>query len=103
MTTYYNTTHEADTLKYKVKADKQDDQIIEFFRKHWQGSFTPCDIWSKVFTPQTPITSVRRSITNLENAGMLKKTEIKRDGLYGRPNYTWRLVLPELSKQYELW
>jgi predicted ArsR family transcriptional regulator len=40
----------------------------------------------------SPLTSVRRSISNLTADGKLVKTERKVQGPYGRPEYVWRLA-----------
>jgi predicted transcriptional regulator len=88
---YYNTTRETgDQLKVSwKKTENQDDQIMEYFRVH--GEATPSEVWVNLMkTNDTPITSVRRSITNLTSSNLLIKTDKKRDGIYGRPEYVWR-------------
>ena len=39
----------------------------------------------------TLITSVHRCITDLTKEGHLEKTTRKRKGIYGRPEYIWKL------------
>lgn len=68
------------------KASKQEDAILEFFNTHL-GMYTPCEVGAEF--PQWPITSVRRSITNLTKRGKLVKTSVKRQGQYGAVNFCW--------------
>lgn len=68
------------------KASKQDAAILDFFKDH-VGMYTPAEV--SVFFPQWPITSVRRSITNLTKQGKLRKTSVKRQGAYGMSNFCW--------------
>ena len=39
-----------------------------------------------------PLTSIRRAIHDLTDKGLLFKTDRKRHGLYGRPEYIWSLL-----------
>lgn len=88
---YYNTTKEkGEKLKeYQDKALSQNERITRFFLKHKGKEFTPSEVLRRVFNMFVPITSVRRSITNLTKEGILKQTETKREGLYGRNENTW--------------
>ena len=81
--------------KSKKKAITQQDKILAFFRKNSPMAFTPNDVRIAVFTANdfdkvTPLTSVRRGITQLTNAGYLIKTDDMRRGIYGKLNYTWK-------------
>ena len=38
-----------------------------------------------------PLTSARRAMTNLTEAGYLTKTELKTPGIFGAMNFNWRL------------
>lgn len=98
---FYNTTNETNPeLKaYREKAMKQDDVIMLFFETAFNPYYTPSEVWQGTL-PNAPLTSIRRSITNLTDDGRLVKTQRKRKGLYGRPEYIW--TLPEASKQMEL-
>ena len=99
---FYNTTNESGTqLKKNIRqAVKQDDLILNFFKKHPDKEYTPLEIWQAVFDEATPITSVRRSITNLTKADKLEETDIKREGAHGRSNYCWRLLVPKAPKEF---
>jgi len=48
----------------------------------------------------SPLTSIRRSITNLTKAGILVQSHAKSQGIYGRQNLTW--YYPEKNYQKQL-
>lgn len=107
---YHNTTKESGpTLaEYQARARTQDQKVADFFEARPGEIFTPWEIQSLVFSfPKPPITSVRRSITNLTKAGILTKTHHKKEaGDYGRRSYAWQLnekyskVMDELHIKY---
>ena len=99
--TYYNTTRMSgsDLSEAKKKAASQDAIILEFFQAG--GSWTPSEV-NRVLLQNTPITSVRRSITNLTEAGLLVKTEEQRMGPYKRPEYVWRIRYENDPNQADL-
>lgn len=92
-TSSFHNTIEArgDQLKsYESRASSQELSILSFFKQHPTRMFTPSEIHKKLFDPfQTPLTSVRRAITNLAQAGELRKTDIKVTGPYGMPEHCW--------------
>ena len=98
---FYNTTNETnpDLQEYRQKAMKQDDVILAFFQRSPHPYYPPSEIWQRML-PDAPLTSVRRSFTNLTDAGKLVKTDQKRKGIYGRPEHVW--TLPEAARQMEL-
>ena len=53
------------------------------------GAFTPSAI-RRMVLPDAPLTSVRRAMTNLTKDGLLEKTELKAEGIYGRPEHFWK-------------
>ena len=87
MNTYYNTTKENGNqlLMFVEKAKSQDERILLLMRKNKEQ--TPSEL-IKHFE-NTPITSIRRSLTNLTKQGKLTKTDNKKIGLYGRFEYVW--------------
>ena len=89
---YYNTTHlsDEDLLKEIANAKGQDEKILIYFKNHQANYFTPSEILEKVFENSVPITSVRRSITNLTDGKRLVKTFKQKKGLYGKLNYCWK-------------
>jgi Fe2+ or Zn2+ uptake regulation protein len=92
---YYNTTRETgDQLKLFVKrAKRQDEKMLEFLRKHPNKRYTPeaLRLWVFGEDTKTPITSVRRALTNLKDRGLVVKSETA-DGIgdYGNHVHTWR-------------
>jgi len=69
----------------------QQDKILLFFKANPNKSFTPFEVCQVVFNNSCPVTSVRRSITNLEHSGELVKLKERRNGDYGVLNYLWKL------------
>ncbi len=93
---YYNTTHRKgnELAAYRLSVKSQEDAILDMF--DIDDEFTPSEVWDAL-PPEmgaVPLTSVRRAITNLEQAGELEKTGRYRRGKYGRPEGIWRLMLP---------
>jgi hypothetical protein len=90
---YHNTTRLTDTLLCEAikKAAKQDRRIMNFFVENQGKEFTPCQVHKELFDDTVPLTSVRRSITNLTDEGKLTMTKTKREGLFGRPTHCWTL------------
>lgn len=89
---YYNTTNlEGDALSEAVAATRtQEEQVLEVFQKHEGELLTPWDVQEELSF--SPITSIRRAITDLTRKGELEKTDQKRKGAYETMNYTWRLA-----------
>tara|TARA_Y100000296_G_C4975492_1_gene158013 strand:+ start:139 stop:468 length:330 start_codon:yes stop_codon:yes gene_type:complete len=89
---YYNTLKESksDVKVSRDKAKRQKDEIFAIFR-HTLRPMTPAEIWDGYGykNKNTPLTSIRRAITNLESEGLLKKTDIQKPGVYGKLNYCW--------------
>jgi hypothetical protein len=79
------------------RAGSQEAVILSFFQHHRNRMFTPSEIHKTLFTPTTPLTSIRRAITNLTTAGYLRKTEIKTQGPYGLPEHCWYLPAPAVK------
>lgn len=40
----------------------------------------------------TPLTSIRRAITNLCKRGKLYMTDVQSPGIYGKPEYVWKIA-----------
>jgi hypothetical protein len=91
---YFNTTAlKADPLKAASEsASKQNDHVLAIF--HANGKLTPSQAWSLGlnFGYSWLLTSVRRSITTLTNAGQLVKLEERHVGPYGRPETVWAVA-----------
>lgn len=80
----------SEVIEREVKAISQAEIVLKIFKSNKYTDFTPSQIWI-LLGQQWPLTSIRRSITNLTKAGDLVKTSNKRAGLYGEMNFTWRL------------
>jgi len=90
--TYYNTTNlKGDTLAQERQTAKtQEDLIIKFFQRG--RLFRPSQlITMEALHPNTPITSIRRAMSDLTKKGILEKTTRKGFGPYGKREYYWRL------------
>lgn len=92
---YYNTTRmEGKELAVReMKTEAQGRKILDFFRSNPGILFTPFDVQNKLNLTGVPITSIRRSMTNLTCCyeKYLIKTSVKRPGIYGEPNHCWVL------------
>lgn len=92
--TYHNTTETLGTeLKlYQDKAKSQEVRILAFLLEDPVRPITPSVAVRWIFKDSVPITSVRRALTNLTNAGELVKTNAQVKGPYGRPEFIWKLA-----------
>ena len=94
---YYNTTNEVgqDLQENKDKALTQEQMILNKVRvsTEMDGDFTTSAsvIASLGIFQKTPITSIRRAVTNLVNKGDLIYTGDKRSGMYGRNESIFKL------------
>ena len=96
--TFYNTTNQSgEELKSSwVETAKQDEIVLLLFARNKDMTFTPFDIQNILkndYDKDYPITSVRRSISNLTEIEALEKTSTKRKGKYGKSNYCWKYAL----------
>lgn len=95
---YYNTTNEkGNQLKMNFeKAENQKHIVLSVFQKYPQKNLSAYDIWLHLVQHQrieqhTPLTSIRRAITDLTNENHIHKTDYKVMGNGGRKTYTWKL------------
>ena len=98
---YYNTTKESgNELKFITnKSKKQDDKIKSFFKQNPNKEAIASEVWINLFdATETPLTSIRRSINTLMNAGIIKqvlnedKEPLKRKcQLFGRKVFIYKL------------
>jgi len=94
---YYNTNNESgETLqKSKAKAESQEAAIKTIFEMQYKNSdfgFTADELTT--FFPTLPITSLRRSLTNLcgEKWGcFLVKSDVMRMGSYGKLTHAYKI------------
>ena len=76
------------------KAVSQEDRIIRIFKQSVYPDLTASEVhklYQLMNGCDTPITSIRRAMTTLSKSGRLVKTSKARTGLYGKPNYTYKL------------
>lgn len=98
--TYFDTTMLDTTQLDNARkiTSNQDKNVYSLFANYYEDTiigFTASEIF-RAFDkrPQKMLlTSVRRSINSLYKAGLLHKTNIKRNGMYGRPEVVWRLKI----------
>ena len=91
---YHNTTEstQPELSKYREKAQSQEELILDWFKTYRQTA-GPTKIHNTVFQAyHTPITSIRRAMTDLTNAGELVKTDKQVKGAYGRSEFQWCLA-----------
>lgn len=95
MYSYHDTVpaknHDLDQFEAKAKA--QDDIILAFFKKHPFEAFTPFQVHRMSGLEKCPITSIRRSMTNLTKKGHLRTIKQTTREQYGRDNRQWTLVI----------
>ena len=94
---YFNTTHEKDVSEMEAKVVSQDEFLLNVLKVHSPRAFTAFDLLP-YFKPNTPVTSVRRSITCLHKKGLIQRRG-KRTGEFGRENYAYSM--PVVSKLQE--
>lgn len=81
-----------DLFDAKEKAMKQEEKVLDIFIFK-KGLMSPYDVWKEMeeLGYNYPITSIRRSISNLTDQGLLEKTGDQKMGGYGMKNYCWKL------------
>jgi hypothetical protein len=91
MKDFYNTNRERmpELAESRKQAHTQQRKILAFCRINKGEAYTPFEIQQAVFTEATPITSIRRAITNLTEMEYLQKTETMKRGRYGKANHCW--------------
>ena len=97
---YYNTNRETGQNLSNSQAItvSQEERILEYFIISKAYDVAPHHLLG-LFQDNTPITSIRRAVTNLERAGKLVKTDVMTKGTYGKMVHTWRIK----ETQLELW
>lgn len=98
---FHNTNAEkGETLKEsRKKAKSQDEMVLWYLRNHKQLAITPerCLRHLRIIEPlsesrwhNTPITSIRRSFSNLKSKGLIYKTGDTVKGDFGKQVAAWR-------------
>ena len=95
---YYNTNNETGTALAgsNAKASTQEKLIMEIYLA--KKELSASDAW-KLYDAKgmTPITSIRRAITNLTKEGKLYKTAKMTNGLYGKKEHIYSVYNEELN------
>lgn len=95
MSVYFDTCEAGPQLaEYRAIAAEQNHVVLEIFHS-LSRPLSPSQVLAYYPNPpgalMPPLTSIRRAITTLTQAGALVKTEVKRKGVYGRSECVWRL------------
>lgn len=93
----------SDLLGEIDRCNKQQDAIYQVFKQNPGVLLTPFQvlkicIYLEAVGKNTPVTSIRRAMTNLTEAGLLVKTDQKIIEEYGKPNFQWKLFEPEVKQ-----
>ena len=102
MKAFHNTTNEVgETLAQSTsKALTQDECVLAYFHNYDNLGATPervlrhfkiMEKLSKNRWSKTPITSMRRSFSNLKQRGLIYKTDLMIMGDYGKEVTVWKL------------
>lgn len=100
---YFNTTQlQGEELKKATsKALTQDECVLAYFKSYDNLGATPervlrhFKIMEKLSERRwhnTPVTSLRRSFSNLKRKGLIYKTDVMVKGDYGKDVTVWKLV-----------
>lgn len=92
-----------DLVKAVSQCKKQENMIFNLFKLLPGRELTPFQvqtilIHSGFLHPKTPITSIRRAMTNLTEAGLLVKTDKTVKEEFGKLNHLWKLYIPQLKQ-----
>ena len=81
-----------------IQTLKQEEFITEIFKANPTALISPSrmlGIYQKYYQKDTPITSIRRAMTDLTDKEVLRKTSVMVMGLYGKQEYCWCLKEPK--------
>ena len=101
MNSYHNTTQlkGKELVKAERNAESQEMRLLKWFK--YYRTLTASQAHT-LFPDRIPLTSIRRAMTNLMNEGFIEKTEEQREGIYGKPEYVYKIKLPVEEKQLKL-
>ena len=95
---YYNTNKlvAAEKEVATIQTEKQEDIVKGLFLKY--KNLTPSDVYQKYpHKHTTPLTSIRRAITDLKNDGFLIKTDQRKPGMFGSPEHYYSVRTGQLK------
>jgi Fe2+ or Zn2+ uptake regulation protein len=95
---HYHDTGTAGTKEreYEGKAAQQDEAVLGILKLYYPASLSPSEV-HEIYCQtgrDCPVTSIRRALTNLTKEGFLIKTDVMKDGQYGRKEHTWKVYVP---------
>jgi len=96
-----------------AKAQSQEAAIVSVFEREPDRALSPSEVHRGLISSapdeperdrwrRTPATSIRRAMTNLTDAGRLRKTDDLVTGPFGRPEHRWELVPAGVPTQRSL-
>lgn len=71
-----------------------EERVYKLFQKKPTLSASQC--WMLLYSKE-PITSIRRSITDLTNKGKLQKTDRLIPGIYGKSEHVYEIISNQLK------
>ena len=92
---HYNTTRLVgqEYANALCAAEAQEDRVHVLFQHY--GALTPSvalEAYRVACHRDTPLTSIRRAISDLTDQGKLEKTDVQAVGTYGKREHVWRLA-----------
>jgi hypothetical protein len=95
MREFYNSNREVGHVLANSHGQARQQRLMvqAFFEAHPDRHYAPHEV---PMPPGTPLTSVRRAITNLTEQGVLEKTGRMVQGTYGKQVHMWRLATGQL-------
>lgn len=104
----YHITADADNLLSKLGqaqlrmfeyiAANQDQAVLSMFRAE-KRPMSASEVHSLIGFTEWPLTSIRRSMSNLAKAGKLEKMKETKEGAYGRPEHYYRAKFMSQRKE----
>ena len=96
---YFNTTAESAQIEldFERKAVKQEAAILSILQRYNRG-FTCFDLLP-LLPNNTPVTSIRRALTLLHQAGLIHRIG-RRKEMYGRSNYVYGIKAPSPDGEF---
>jgi len=94
---YHNTTNlnEITVISETIKCQSQEQIILEIYKRSLRLSAS--QVLDMYPNQRTPLTSVRRAISNLMYDGKLIKTDDMKEGIYGKPEHIYELAEKQLQ------
>lgn len=93
---YHNTNKEigATLVASEQQAHTQEELVLGYFTRLQGCERSAEQVHKALNLPNTPLTSIRRAITNLMKSGAIEKTNTMVDGAYGKKIHCYKLPAP---------